>query len=335
MNMRILVTGSTGLLGNNVARQLLKGGHEVRALVRRSHDPRSLQGLDLERATGDVCDLKSIEAAMHDVSTVIHCAGCVKIGWSELDTHQQVNVEGTRNVASAAHQRQIRLIHVSSINALGMATKTRTADESWADPGIVPCPYVVTKQQAERVIDELVADGLDAAVVNPGFMLGPWDWKPSSGQMVLQVARRWTPISPSGGVSVCDVRDVATAAITAIEKAGVGQRYVLGGENMPYFQLWKLIAEVTGSKGPWISARPLQRIIAGAYGDIWGRFTQTEPEINSAAVKLSSQRHFFSSHRAQQELDYHSRPVRESIQDSWKWFSEHGFLHPAPATPST
>ncbi len=323
--MQILVTGATGLLGNNVVRRLLERGDDVRVLVRPTADRRPLERLEVARVEGDITDGDSVEQSLRGVDAVVHCAGRVQIGWSCAAAFTRVNVEGTRHIARAALRRGIRMVHVSTINTLGVGRKNRAADEDWADPNIVPCPYVVSKRAAESAVRELIEQGLDAVIVYPGFMLGPWDWKPSSGQMVLQVARRWTPVAPTGGVSVCDVRDVTAGVLAALDRGRPGDRFVLAGENLRYWHLWKMIAEITGGGRPWFPAGPVQRIIGGAFGDLWGKWTGTEPEVNSAAVKMSSQLHFFSSERARQELGYQSRPARESIADAWNWFMAHGY----------
>ena len=324
--MRLLVTGSTGLLGNNVVRQLVARGDEVRVLVRSSADPRPLEGLRVEVITGDVTSVQDIEDAVEGVDAVIHCAGVVRIGWSDAETFHRVNVEGTQLVAKAARKQGARLVHVSTINTLGVATRRRVADETWADPRVVLCPYVTSKRAGESVVREQIGEGLDAVIVHPGFMLGPWDWKPSSGEMILEVARRWTPLAPTGGVSVCDVRDVAEGVLSALERGRRGESYVLGGENLRYWRLWKLIAEVSGGSAPWVPAGPINRMIGGAFGDLWGKVTGVEPAVNSAAAKMASQLHFFSSDKAKRELGYTSRPARESITDAWHWFLEHGYV---------
>src|SRR3954468_7000164 len=127
--MKYLVTGATGLVGNNVVRQLLEAGHEVRVLVRPSSDLRGLEGLAVERATGDVSEPSSLTAAMQNVQVVIHAAGFVHLGWSQLDTHRRINVGGTRNMAAAARQAGVRMVHVSGINALGLGRLAQPADE--------------------------------------------------------------------------------------------------------------------------------------------------------------------------------------------------------------
>ena len=257
--MACLVTGGTGLVGNNVVRLLLERGNAVRVLVRPGADRRPFEGLDVERAEGDVCDAASVERACQGISTIVHSAGIVHFGWSGLERQRAVNVQGTRNVAEAARRAGARLVHVSSIDALGVARPDQPADEDSPRTGKIPCPYVLTKREGEEVVRSATAAGLDAVIVNPGFMLGPWDWKPSSGRMLLEVAQRFTPVAPTGGLSVCDVRDVAAAIVTAGERAPGGRQYILAGENLTYLAIWCLFAEVSGGQKPWFRAGPLMR----------------------------------------------------------------------------
>src|SRR6187551_3820447 len=149
--MKYLVTGVTGLLGNNIVRTLVAAGEQVRVLVRGTSDPRPLEGLKVQRATGDVRDAAAVAAACQGMDVVIHSAGHVHIGWTQLREHLDINVEGARNVAQAARAAGAKLVHVSSVNALGLGPLMRPADEISAQPGIVECPYVVTKREGERV----------------------------------------------------------------------------------------------------------------------------------------------------------------------------------------
>jgi dihydroflavonol-4-reductase len=323
--MTILVTGATGLVGNNLLRLLLARGDQVRALVREGKDPRPLAGLDVEHALGDVRDAEAVRKAMAGVSAVIHAAGHIHLGWSGLDQAREINVEGTRNVAAAAREAGARLVHVSSNNAMAVGRRNLPVDEETPRAGFVPCTYVITKHEAELIVWKEIERGLDAVVVNPGFMLGPWDWKPSSGRMLLEVARRFIPVAPIGGCSVCDVRDVSAGILAALDRGTTGRRYLLCGQNMPYFDLWRMMADISGGKGPWFRAGPVLRVLGAWTGDLRTRLTGRESDLNSAAVKMSGQFHYYSSARAERELGYRSRAPRESLEAAWGWFREHGY----------
>ena len=323
--MKYLVTGATGLLGNNIVRQLVAAGDEVRVLARASSDGRALAGLSIERAAGDVRDAAAVAEACRGVQAVIHSAGHVHLGWKQLEQHRQVNVEGTQCIAAAARAAGLRMVHVSGINALGLGRLDQPADEDTPLPGIVECPYVVTKREAEQVVLAEVARGLDAVIVNPGCMLGPWDWKPSSGKMLLAVTR-FAPIYPTGAVTFCDARDVAAGTIGAASKGRRGQRYVLGGHNLSYWEAWRQMAKLVGKRAPLSPMGPLFRAVAAPVLDVYSWLTGHEGDANSAILMMGRQQHCFSSRRAEAELGYRFRPFAETLADTWAWFREHGYV---------
>lgn len=323
--MKYLVTGASGLLGNNIVRHLLAGGEQVRVLHRAGTDQRSFQGLDIDLRAGNVRDAPSVHRAAEGMDVIIHSAGHVHIGWSQQGEHQAVNVEGARNVAAVARAVGARLVHVSSVNALGLGRLDNPATEENALPGVILCPYVVTKRAGEEAVQKEIEQGLSAVIVNPGFMLGPWDWKPSSGKMLLEVAR-FAPLAPTGAFSVADARDVAAAIVTAAKSPSARGKYILGGHNLTYFEAWKKFAAAAGKHGPRFRAGPFNRWVGALAGDLWGRVTGREPNLNTAGMRMSCQQHCFSSAKAEQELAYGNRPLEETITDAWNWFTEHGYV---------
>jgi dihydroflavonol-4-reductase len=190
----------------------------------------------------------------------------------------------------------------------------------------VLCPYVITKRRAEAVVLDSVGQGLWAVIVNPGYMIGPYDWKPSSGRMLLDVARGWGLFAPMGANSYCDVRDVAAGIRAAFAQGQPGRRYILAGQVLSYFQAWRIFAEVTGGTPPLIPAGPILRMGAGYFGDLIGMLTGREPDVNSATAASSAQWRSFSSARAQRELGYHARPLRAAAADAWNWFRANGYV---------
>lgn len=322
----ILVTGATGFLGNHLVRRLVDRGERVRVLIRTGSDPRPLRRLAVEAVEGDLCDFGSVNRACAGVTGVIHAAAMVRIGWTGLEAMREVNVAGTRLVAQAARKAGARLIHVSSVDALGLGSPGSPADEATPHGGKTPCPYVVTKIEAELVVGEEINRGLDAVVVNPGFLLGPGDWKPSSGRMLVEVGRTAPLLAPAGGCSVADVRDVSAAILAALDRAARGDRFILAGENVSYLELWRLFAQVAGRRGPVGKLGPLLRWGLGRGGDFFGRLTGEEPVVNSAALAMSSLGHYYSSARARSELEYRNRSLEETVVDAWQWFSDHGYL---------
>jgi len=323
---RYLVTGASGLVGNNVVRMLLQAGNSVRVLARKTTDPRPFEGLPIEFFWADLATAPDLTDACQGVDVVIHAAGHVHMGWSELDKHHQINVVGTRKIATAARKVGAKFVHVSSVNALGLGKLEDPATEVTILPGIAEIPYVITKREAEQVIFDQQNLGLQAIIVNPAFMLGPWDWKPSSGRMLIEIATNRVPAAPSGAFSVADVRDVCSGILNSVSKIGKRDRYILAGHNLTYQSLWQRFAAKTRYPGPRFRLGPVATNVLGLVGDTWGKLTGHEPEMNSSGLWLSSQQHCFSSQRAEEEIGYHIRPLQETIDDAWNWLRNYGFL---------
>jgi dihydroflavonol-4-reductase len=216
------------------------------------------------------------------------------------------------------------MVHVSGVNALGLGQLKQPADEESALPGIVECPYVITKRESETVVLAEVARGLEAVIVNPGCMFGPWDWKPSSGKMILAVAK-FAPIYPTGAVTFCDARDVAAGTIQAVREGRTGQRYVLGGHNLSYLAAWRQMAKMVGRGGPISPMGPLFRGAAAPILDLYTWLTGKEGDANSAILLMGRQQHCFSSRRAETELGYRARDFDKTLADTWSWFRQWGY----------
>jgi dihydroflavonol-4-reductase len=322
-----LVTGATGLVGNNVVRQLVARGETVRVLVRPGspRTDRSCAGLPVERIEASLDDVGALDRAVSGMGVVVHSAAVVHIGWGRLDEMRAVNLEGARRVAAAARRAGARMVHVSAIDALGRNADGRPTDEETPAGGWVECPYVITKREAEAAVLAEVDRGLDAVIVNPVYMLGPWDWKPSSGRMLLEVAAGRGLLAPPGSNDFVDVRDVAAGILAAIARGRTGRRYILGGHRRTYLEAWRLFARITGARPPLRAVRRGVVRFAGRCGDLWSRITGREPDINSAAVEMSCLDHVTSCRRAREELGYSYRPLEETVTDAWDWFVAHGY----------
>jgi dihydroflavonol-4-reductase len=326
LSTEYLITGATGLLGNNLLRLLQDQGRTARALVRPRSDLRALEGLDADRMQGELTDEAAIRAAVEGVRFVIHAAADLHIGWRTWERQRKANVRGTQVVARACRDAGARLIHVSTVDTLPAAPSHDTpVDETTVGNIKVPCTYVVTKREAEQVVEQEMAEGLDAVIVHPGFMLGPWDWKPSSGRMLLGVAQGRSPAAPPGGLSGCDVRDVAAAILAATSPSVPSRRYILAGENLSFLAAWQLFAQIAGTRPPWFRMGPMVRMVVGYGGDAWGWIRGEESDVNSAMIRMSTLRHYYSSQRAARELGYHCRPFATSVHDAWEWFGAHGY----------
>jgi dihydroflavonol-4-reductase len=325
--MKILVTGATGFLGNNLVRALLRDQHEITASVRQASDPRPLNGLELDRLSLDLNDAAAVSSAVNQADLVIHAAAMVHIGWTKLDASRQVNVGSTRLLAEAARRQGIRMIHVSSVDTLASSDGESLVDETQPEPAKPACAYVVSKRESELAVLEEVDRGLDAVIVNPGFMIGPWDWKPSSGKMMLSLKK--IPIlyfAPGGGCTVVDVRDVADGIVSAIKHGRSGEKYILGGKNVTYLELWQMMAQAMNKRPPVRGMSSRLAGLVGRLGDFASRFSRQELEVNSASVELGQLFHWYTSQKAETELGYRIGDVENATKDAWDWFKSYKYV---------
>ena len=352
-SMRILVTGGTGLLGNTILRQLAanssgggssqnrrpsSGPYQLVALVRGQPDPEVFDGLSVEfvRAdlgSGNPQDREAVFAVIESCDAVIHSAGFIHLGWEQLDQSMAVNRDGTRLLVDACCKFNVPLVHVGTINTLAVGSREKPGNEDSPlvdGGGQINSSYVLSKRAGvDEVVAATTSRKLRSVIVHPGFMLGPWDWKPSSGRMIVIMSKRWQPLAPSGGNSICDSRDVAAATITAMQHLipgtiEPGRQYILAGENWTFFELWKAIARRTGRRGPIMPAGPAQRWIGRMTAEVISKLRKEEGDINTAALLMSCQFHWYDSSRARQELGYRSRDPLESLDDAIKWLRERG-----------
>lgn len=323
--MDALVTGATGLLGNNIVRQMLDRNMTVRVLVRSTRDKRPLEGLNVEIVEGDICSEESVQKACQGIPLLIHAAADVRIGRSGREEMKKINVEGTHNVVKAALAHGMRMVYVSSVDTLGWGTLKEPAHEESPPGDDLKCSYIISKREAESLVLYHSTLGLNAVVVNPAFMLGPWDWKPSSGRMLLEVGRGMGLFAPPGGNDFCDVRDVASGVLAAADRGTAGKRYILGGKGLSYYDAWTTFARIVGSTPPLMVAWKWPMGLTGSLGSLWGKIRRREPDINIASVRMAMMPHHFTHQRATEELDYRPRPLEESVEAAWTWFKAHGY----------
>lgn len=320
--MKIFLTGITGLLGNNIARALTTRGDCVVALVRGKPSAEVLGGIQVQTVLGDLSSTSMIDDAVAQCDAVIHSAALIHLGWTRMDESMHVNRDGTFNVAKAAAAHGKRMVHIGTVNTLAIASNRMETNEDTPitqHNAQVPCAYVASKRASVDVVNKLVGEGLDGVIVHPGFMLGPYDWKPSSGRMLLELGKGYKPIWPVGGCSVCDARDVAVGVLAAMDRGSTGRQYVLAGENMTYKKLWSEMAIRMGKPKPLMPIGPITRTLAAATGDLSTLITGVEGDINSAGIKMSSQFHWHSSARARAELGYTNRDVALTLDDAATW----------------
>lgn len=331
--MNYLITGATGFLGNNLTRILLDKGHQVSCIVRQNQRPPALSGLEVQPVYADLARPETLNDHLGEFDVLIHTAALIQLGWTRLAESRQVNVVGTLQLAEMCHHRGKRFVYISSVDTLAHAiSSSQPVTETQRQPGNPLCSYVVSKREAEQGIQKLVAQGLDAVILHPGFMVGPYDWKPSSGQMMLSVARGLAYLAPGGGCSVVDVRDVAAGVLLAIQRGQAGENYILGGHNVSYLELWQEMARITEVRPPQRKLPNWVARMAGWIGDGLTRLGRPEPLVNSANTAMGQLFHYYSSDKAQRELGYRFGPWQPALADAWEWFGQVGMRPGAKPT---
>jgi dihydroflavonol-4-reductase len=321
------VTGASGHLGGNLVRLLLEEGRTVRVLAR--SDRRAFTGLDVQIVEGDIADAGALRALVEGAETVFHLAGRISIVGAEGGLVERTNVEGVRNVIQACRETGVRrLVHCSSIHAFDTNPGDQLIDETRKlalGPG--HAPYDRSKAEGQLAVLEAVREGLDAVIVNPGAVVGPFDFKPSRmGAVILDICRGRLPMLVDGGYNWVDARDVSRGALLAEKKGRRGECYLLTGHWIHICEVSRLISRITGRRTTQIAA-PLWLASAASWLSLgWGRLIGTTPKFTPAAIEAIHSHRSISHEKASRELGYSPRPFEETMRDTLEWFQQEGML---------
>jgi dihydroflavonol-4-reductase len=326
--MDALVTGGTGFVGANLVRELLAHGATVRVLARRSSDRRALAGLAVEIAEGDLLDRPSLDRAAAGVRVVFHVAADYRLWARDPGELYRANVEGTRAILEAAAAAGVsRIVYTSTVGVLGIPKDgtpgTEDTPVSLAD---MVGPYKRSKFLAEVVARELAGRGAPVVIVNPSAPVGPWDVKPTpTGQMVLDFMRGRMLATMDTGLNVVHVRDVARGHLLAADRGRIGERYILGHENLSLAAIGVHLAALTGRRPPRFSVPYALAWCGAACMEGVARLTGGAPPVPLTAVRMARKRMYFSPTKAVRELGLPQTEVRAALRDATDWFAAHGY----------
>lgn len=328
--MKALVTGANGFVGSAVVQALLKRGNEVRALVRARSDHRNLARLPIDIQFGDLLDRPSIDRAMAGCDAVFHVAADYRLWVPEPRRMFAVNVDGTRNIMESALAAGVgRVVYTSSVATLGILKDGAPADEetpsTYED---MVGPYKRSKFLAEMLVSDMVRSrGLPAVIVNPSTPMGPRDIRPTpTGKIIVEAAEGRMPAFVDTGLNVVHVDDVADGHLLAFDKGRIGQRYILGSENLTLAEILRRIAFMTGRRAPTVRIPHDVVLPLAAGAEFLARFTGREPFATRDGINLARKRMFFSSAKAEAELGYRPRPAGAALADALAWFRANGYL---------
>jgi len=335
-----LVTGASGFLGSQLVRTLIERGESVKALVRPGANLAALTGYPQDRfklAVGDIRIEQSVFAALSNCTRLYHLAANVKLWDPEPARIISPAVEGMRATLRAARARKLeKIVVTSSAGVLGTSAGEEPMDETHAFNLEAPEAYFAAKVAADQVAAEFIAEGLPIVTVLPATIAGPGDWKPTpNGKLLLEYLN--TPSTShfsvfGGGCNVVDVEDVALGHVLAMERGVVGQRYLLGGENLSFSQVFETLCDLTGLAEPSTPKSKGLVKLAGKLFELQARLRGGEPRITSRlANDYVDTFSYLTSKKAEAALGYRHRPARDALSRSVRWYLANGYVSPKAA----
>jgi dihydroflavonol-4-reductase len=324
------LTGASGFVGSAVARKLLDEGLCVRALVRRNSNRSNLAGIPLDIVEGDIRDTALVENAMRGTRYAFHVAADYRLWAPDPSEIIATNTQGTGAIMHAALRAGVeRVVYTSSVATLRLSGDGTPSDETMplSEDNAIGA-YKRSKVLAERLVERMIAeDKLPAVIVNPSTPIGPRDVRPTpTGRIVVEAASGRMPAYVETGLNLVHVDDVADGHVAALKNGRIGERYILGGQDMTLGQMLAEIARLVGRRPPTIKL-PRSLIYPIAYGaEAVASVTGREPFATVDGLRMAKYKMFFSSAKAQRELRYRARPASEALAEAFRWFQEAGYL---------
>lgn len=326
--MNVLITGCDGFLGNNLARELIAKKHAVKAFIYEPTYNGSLDNLPIELFYGDIRDEESVIKACENCDAIIHAAACTTVWPARANYINDINIKGTLNIIKAIRRYSIaRLIHVSSANSFGYGNKKSPGNESSPYKSKqYQLDYLDSKHNAQNIIMEEIDKGLPAIIVNPCFMIGPYDYKPSSGKLLVCLYKGQIPAYSPGGKNFVYVKDVAKAISSALTNGKIGEAYILGHENLTFKEFLSKAAQIMQVKPPWFSSSKWLVHLLGRANSILASITRKPPSFSYRMARVACDEHYFDPDKAVRHLEMPQTPIDDAIYESFMWLKSNGIL---------
>jgi dihydroflavonol-4-reductase len=321
-SLKILVTGASGFLGQNLVPSLVALGHEVHTFGRSKHLPESLSKLNLQHYSGDIANYNQVSAAIKGMDIVYHLAGLVSYKKRDFDKAHEINVLGTKNVMQASLQEHvIRVIHTSSVAAFGIPQSGEIGSEkieyNLSGMGLTYCD---TKHLAEQEVLKCVSSGLPAIILNPGIIFGEGDTHPHHHAIFAAMSKGWMIGVPSGGVTFSDINDVVDAYIHCLDKGKIGERYAIVSANLSFREAALIFAQLNNLKGPLFEIPNNFLLGLGTMVENILPIFGIDPPLTRQVAWLSQQKIFFSSAKAYADINFRSTPFVDTVKRTSNYY---------------
>ncbi len=322
--MKVLVTGANGLLATNTIIELLDRGYLVKGLIRNKNNFTSFEHDNLELFEGDITNELDVDNAVKDCDIVIHAAANTNQNLLSLSDYKEVNVRGTEKILKASIDQAVKkIIFVSTANTFGYGSKNKPGTElTEIKEPFSNSYYAISKLEAQNVLLK-ASKKIAVIVVNPTFMLGAYDAKPSSGRIILMGLKKYIVFYPPGGKNFIHVNDAASGIVNAIEKGKNGEAYLLANENLSYKEFFEKVNMNTKNNPVLIKLPKLLLLLLGLIGNMV-RLFGIKTDLSKTNMKILCVENFYSNKKAKIELDLTSTSIDDAIDDAIKWFKMNG-----------
>ncbi len=326
--MKVLVTGANGFLGSHIIKVLNNKGYDVKAFILTGTSELSLKGLKCDVFEGNLLNSLDIEHALDGCDAVIHTAAITDVWPSRSKLSWTLNFELVKILVDAVKKKGIKkYVHVGTANSFGFGTiENPGTEESPFNGDMYGLDYMDSKKAAQDLLLEEAKNGLPVTIINPTFMIGDNDTKPGSGEMILKVIEEKVPGYAKGGRCFAAVKDVAVAAVNAIEKGKIGECYITGGTNMCYKDFFELVAHIAHVKPPKKMIPTWLAVMFGGLLEFIAKLRRKKPMLTRTMAKISGDGHYYSSKKAIKALNMPQTKLEDAVTEAITWFMVNGYI---------
>jgi len=327
--MKILVTGASGFIGSTIVRKLLEKGADVRVTIRKGSDTKNIDTLDVEKVYGDIRDTDSIRDALKGCDTLYHVAAYFAHWSPNKKLFYDINVNGTKNILGEALSQGVeKVVYTSTSNTIGShGAGNFVTEEAQFNGWKTGDHYAISKYLAEIEAKKIFDKGLPLVIVNPTLVIGVRDIKPTpSGAMIVDIVNKDMPGYIDGAINIIDVEDVALGHLLAAQKGRIGERYILGNENISVGHFFNLVGEISGVRSPRLKLPYRVALTLGYLFELGARITKKPPVVSASQVKLGNMSEHFDTSKAVNELGLPLTSIKKTIANTVRWFRENGYI---------